>query len=150
MASFKIYLDVCCLNRPFDDQSQSRIHLEAEAILLIMSRLQTGEWTWLGSGAINHEASQTADFERRRRIEALTSAVQQFIPLSAADIARAKALQTLGFKQWDALHLACAERGQADVLLTTDDKLLRLAQKVEDQLRVRVANPLAWLTEVSE
>jgi len=24
----KIYLDVCCLNRPFDDQVQDRVRLE--------------------------------------------------------------------------------------------------------------------------
>ena len=150
MTSLKIYLDVCCLNRPFDDQSHSRIHLEAEAILLIMSRLQAGELFWLGSDAINHEVSQIPDFERRRRVEALISAGQPSSPLTAADITRTKALQALGFKQWDALHLACAERGQADIFLTTDDKLLRLAQKVADQLQVRVANPLAWLTEVAE
>ena len=29
----KLYLDVCSLNRPFDDQLQDRIKLEAEAIL---------------------------------------------------------------------------------------------------------------------
>ncbi|WP_420642969.1 hypothetical protein [Candidatus Leptofilum sp.] len=28
----KIYLDVCCLNRPFDDQTQDRMRLETEAI----------------------------------------------------------------------------------------------------------------------
>lgn len=28
---FLIYLDVCCLNRPFDDQTQERIGLEAKA-----------------------------------------------------------------------------------------------------------------------
>jgi hypothetical protein len=26
----KIYLDACCLNRPFDDQSRYRIRLESE------------------------------------------------------------------------------------------------------------------------
>ena len=31
----KIYLDNCCFNRPFDDQTQERIHLESEAILMI-------------------------------------------------------------------------------------------------------------------
>ena len=36
----KIYLDACCLNRPFDDQSQDRVRLEAEAILLILGRLE--------------------------------------------------------------------------------------------------------------
>ena len=30
----KIYFDVCCLNRPFDDQSQARIRLEAEDVFL--------------------------------------------------------------------------------------------------------------------
>lgn len=39
----KIYLDVCRLNRPFDDQTQERIHLEAEAILVILSRIEKGE-----------------------------------------------------------------------------------------------------------
>jgi hypothetical protein len=34
----KIYLDACCLNRLFDDQSQARVHLETEAILLIFER----------------------------------------------------------------------------------------------------------------
>jgi hypothetical protein len=31
-----VYLDMCCLKRPFDDQSQLRIHLESEAILALM------------------------------------------------------------------------------------------------------------------
>ena len=28
----RLYLDSCCLNRPFDDQNQLRVRLEAEAI----------------------------------------------------------------------------------------------------------------------
>ncbi|NCQ94607.1 MAG: type II toxin-antitoxin system VapC family toxin [Microcystis aeruginosa W11-06] len=36
----------------------------------------------------------------------------------------------LGFKFYDALHLAFAEAGGADVLLTTDDRLLRKAQQI--------------------
>jgi predicted nucleic acid-binding protein len=59
-------------------------------------------------------------------------------------------MKLLGFKQWDALHLACAESGQVDIFLTTDDKLLRLAHRVAAQLKVRVENPLTWLTEVTE
>jgi hypothetical protein len=35
--AYKIYLDVCCLNRPFDQQSQARIRLETEAILEIIN-----------------------------------------------------------------------------------------------------------------
>lgn len=29
----RVYLDICSFKRPFDDQSQPRIHLEAEAVL---------------------------------------------------------------------------------------------------------------------
>jgi len=45
----KIYLDVCCLNRPFDDQTQARIRLEAEAVLIILAQCETGHWEWIGS-----------------------------------------------------------------------------------------------------
>jgi hypothetical protein len=35
----KIYLDTCCLNRPFDDQRQARIRLESEAVTLILEKI---------------------------------------------------------------------------------------------------------------
>ncbi|MGK7919936.1 MAG: hypothetical protein AB4080_08000 [Trichodesmium sp.] len=41
--SYLIYLDVCCLNRPFDNQTQPRIKLETQAILEIISYCQSGE-----------------------------------------------------------------------------------------------------------
>ncbi|UKO99081.1 hypothetical protein [Nostoc sp. UHCC 0870] len=44
-----IYLDVCCLNRPFDDQTQERILLETEAVRIILAHCQIGEWQLLGS-----------------------------------------------------------------------------------------------------
>jgi len=34
----KLYLDNCCLNRPFDDQIQQRIYLETEAKLFIQRK----------------------------------------------------------------------------------------------------------------
>jgi len=42
----RIYMDVCCLTRPFDDQSQERIKLESESVLMILHRceLECGRW----------------------------------------------------------------------------------------------------------
>jgi predicted nucleic acid-binding protein len=148
LAGYSIYLDVCCLNRPFDDQNQDRIRLEAEAVILILNRLQANDWSWYSSDAILYEIDQTPDLERRRRVKVLVSAAHEVISLTPTEIDRAKELQTRGFKQWDALHLACAESSRVDIFLTTDDKLLRLAQREMPQLRVQVANPLNWLTEV--
>ena len=37
-----VYLDVCALSRPFDDQSFLRIRLETEAVNLILSKVHKG------------------------------------------------------------------------------------------------------------
>jgi len=143
----KVYLDVCCLNRPFDDQTQDRIHLEAEAVLLILTHMERGRWQWIGSETLNYEIERTPDPERRQRVRLLATAVAHTVLIEAAEEARARKLEVLGFHALDALHLACAESGGADVLLTTDDRLLRLAVRFSKQLRIRVANPLTWLQE---
>jgi len=144
----KIYLDACCLNRPFDDQTQDRIRLEAEAVLLILTHLEAGEWEWIGSEVLNFEIERTPDPERRHRVKLLMTCVHSLVFVGQAETKRAQQLETLGFHPFDALHLACAESGRADVFLTTDDRLLRLASRFSDQLHVRVENPLTWLKEV--
>lgn len=147
----KIYLDACCLNRPFDDQTQDRIHLEAEAVLLILTHVEAGEWQWIGSEVLSFEIDQTPDPERRLRVKLLTTKnVHYTVLVEQAEVERAQQLGALGFHPFDALHLACAESGGAEVLLTTDSQLLRLASRLSGQLRVRVENPLAWLKEVME
>jgi hypothetical protein len=62
---FLIYLDVCCLNSPFDDQTQERIRLETEAIRLILALYQSGEWQLLGSQVIDVELRRTPDSTRK-------------------------------------------------------------------------------------
>ena len=46
-----IYLDNCCFNRPFDDQSQVRVLLETEAKLVVQERIRSGElqlvWSYI-------------------------------------------------------------------------------------------------------
>lgn len=146
----RIYLDACCLNRPFDDQTQARIRLEAEAVLMILTRCETGDWEWLGSEALDWEIGQTPDPERRRRVRSLVAHAHRTVPIGPTEVERAQELETWGIAAYDALHLACAESGGADVLLTTDDRLLQGAAARASELRVRVANPLTWLREVSE
>jgi hypothetical protein len=37
LGEMRIYVDMCCLKRPFDDQSQPRIRLESEAVLALLA-----------------------------------------------------------------------------------------------------------------
>lgn len=147
--SFVIYLDVCCLNRPFDDQTQARIRLESESVLLILTQCQSRQWIMLGSEAIHIEIAQTPDFDRKQQVLSLTSVATTKIVVSESIKFRASNLVEQGFKPFDALHLACAEAGNADIFLTTDDRLLRLAKRQSSILGVRTENPVVWLLEVT-
>jgi predicted nucleic acid-binding protein len=98
---------------------------------------------------INFEIKQTPDSERRRRVQRLASHAHRSIAIGKVEVERAQQLERWGILGFDALHLACAEHGGADVFLTTDDKLLGRAGAHAHQLRVRVENPLIWLREVS-
>lgn len=144
----KIDLDACCLNRPFDDQSQNRIRLESEAILIIMNRMYTGEWEWIGSEVLVAELENTPDIEKRTYLTQLSAGVQTNVTLTEVDIIRTNELENLGFKSFDAMHIACSESANADVFLTTDDKLLKKDEREIDNLNIRIANPLSWLTEI--
>jgi predicted nucleic acid-binding protein len=144
----RIYLDVCCLNRPFDDQNQDRIHLESEAVRIILKHVKIREYEWIGSSVVEYEIQRTPDLDRRNKVLLLTQAVNKTVKLDETDRTRVTELSSLGFKAFDALHVVCAEKAQVDVLLTTDDKFLKKGIQNSDMLTVRIMNPVSWLQEV--
>ena len=143
----KIYLDTCCLNRPFDDQTQTRIRLETEAILVIFSQIETGEWDWVGSDVLQDEVEQIPDTQKLSRVSLLLDFIEENIEIGEKEIGRAKLLEKKGFHLFDALHIASAESAKADIFLSTDDQLIKLAKHLSKELKVRVENPLVWVTE---
>lgn len=146
----RIYLNVCCLNRPFDDQSQDRIHLESEAVILILKHLRSGSWEWVSSEVVQFEVGQIPDLERRYRVESLIRYADRTVLIGPPIIKRGCELAAIGFGVYDALHLACAEEVQVNTFLTTDDRLLWLAREGSAKLIVKVENPLTWFREVIE
>jgi predicted nucleic acid-binding protein len=143
----KVYLDVSCLNRPFDDQTQARVHLEAEAVALILARCESGEWQQVSSEIARIEIDANPDEVQRKRVALLLPDGPDILKLAETHYDRGRELEALGFKPADALHVASAEALGADVMLSCDDRLCRLARR-RKQLRVRVVNPVDWLTEV--
>ena len=146
----RIYFDVCCFNRPFDDHTQDRIRLESEAVLAILSHCQTEDWIMVSSEVVNIEVSKIPDAERRQKVSFLSSTSQSSIVVDKEIEKRATTLEKMGFKSFDALHIACAEKSGADVFLTTDDNLLHKASQNKGALKVSLENPLRWLTERSK
>ena len=145
----RLYLDACCLNRLTDDQSQARVRNEAEAVEGILRLVRAGQATWVSSTALEIEISRNPDGERRRDVAALLAFSNEVVVPRSRAAERGTFLQELGFGTFDALHLASAEQGQADVFLTTDDDLLRRAGRYRNELHVRVQNPVSWYREVA-
>ena len=67
----RIYLDTCCLQRPFDDQTQPRIRVETEAVFAILASVQAGDLSMPSSEALEYEVSCTPDEVRRNEVLAM-------------------------------------------------------------------------------
>lgn len=144
----KIYLDVSCLNRPFDDQEQARIRLEAAAVGMILEKVDEGRWLHISSEMARIEIEANPDPERRARVMLLLPEPSNVVMLTRDTFVRGAALEELGFKPADAMHVAAAEEAGAYVFLSCDDRLCRAARRHARRLRVRVRTPLDWLDEV--
>ena len=143
-----VYLDVCCLNRPFDDLTQERVHFESDAVLAILSRCRSGQWMLISSEALYLELNKIRNADKLKKIIALLSLAAETVTLSKSAIKRSMEFQKNGIKPMDSLHLAAAEDKKVDVLLTTDDAFLRAANRMS--LSFTVANPVTWFMEVMQ
>ncbi|MCD8077567.1 MAG: PIN domain-containing protein [Lachnospiraceae bacterium] len=143
----RIYLDCCCYNRPFDDLTQERIKIESEIIMWVLEEGRSGNCEIIASAALSSEISRITNFERQQGIMGLYQIPGEFVNLTeeikrrAAEIRGVSRIQT-----FDSYHIASAEAANADVLLSTDDKLVRMASRL--QLKVEVMNPLQFLNKV--
>jgi len=144
----KIYLDVCCLCRPFDDQKMNRIHLEAEAIKEILMRCAQ-DWTLVTSDAVSFEISCIPDRTRMNKARNLMDLAKERVAITKTVSRRYHTFIELGIDPADALHLACAESASA-VLLTTDDAIIKIIKRHAHQITIEVKNPVEWLMEVNE
>lgn len=144
-----IYLDNCCYNRPFDDRSNIKNYLEREAVLLVMQMAFDGNYQIIGSDILEREMSLIANGEKRRNVEALyNSMIYDVVKINDSIVDRAKIIMDQStIKAFDSLHLASAET-KADVLLTTDIKFMKAANRLGAGIKVQ--DPISFVLEVSD
>ena len=124
----KIYLDNCCYNRPYDDQSQLRISLETQAKLQIQNMLRNKEMELVASYVLLYENSKNPHKSRQQSIyNFVRENVTTYIDVDQANEVKnlADEIINTGIKTADAHHLACAILAKSDYFLTTDDRLLK-------------------------
>lgn len=141
----KVYLDTSVYNRPFDDQSQSRVRLEAEAFLSILEKVVSGVISIIGSSTLLYENSRNPFAERKERVASYLALSSKVIVSSDAVKKRALSIERFGVAPLDALHLACAETGGAEYFVTSDDDIIKKAKKDQTMVKIAVCNPLEFI-----
>ncbi|MCD4739441.1 MAG: PIN domain-containing protein [Anaerolineae bacterium] len=126
----RVYLDVCTLCRPFDEQTQIRIRLETEAVQLILSHIRLEDLPCMVSPVHRLEIDAISNFTEREYLLALLQEIGTVVAAERATVrARAEALVAQGLGPADAAHLAFAEAADAD-FVTTDDRLVRQCRRI--------------------
>jgi predicted nucleic acid-binding protein len=124
-----IYLDVCALCRPFDDQSFVRVRIESDAVKLILQSIREGLFRLVLSPVHYREISALPDIiERVELLGVINNLGTQIKADPIAARQRAENLIQLGFGVADAAHVAFAEAADAS-FITCDDKLLKKCTK---------------------
>lgn len=62
----KLYLDNCCYNRPFDDLSQEKNKIEAQAIETIIKMYADGNIIIYKSRALEFEINKITNINKRK------------------------------------------------------------------------------------
>jgi predicted nucleic acid-binding protein len=144
MKKLLIYLDNCCFNRPYDDQTHEKIYLETDAKLKIQERIKNKE--------INLVWSYMLDFENNANLDIIVKkAIIKWKKLSKIDIIeteslliKAEEISQLGIDSKDSIHISCAIKANVDFFITTDYNLIKKGVKIKD---IAIINPVSFFTD---
>ncbi|MDR1323245.1 MAG: PIN domain-containing protein [Candidatus Margulisbacteria bacterium] len=141
----RIYLDICCFNRPYDDQEQLKIKLETEAKLFIQQEILSGKHELIWSYILEYENNRNPYEEKRNAIKLWKDVAKIHCEENSEIIKQAEKLEKQGLKTKDALHVACAINALAKYFITTDKQLL--SAKIKD---IRIINPVDFIDILEE
>ena len=144
----KIYLDMCCYNRPYDPQEQIKINLETQAKLYIQEMIKQGGVQLVSSYILDYEVSNVPAEDRKQTIKAFIDRYSsEYVGGENHTVVEAKASEIMktGVKEKDALHVASAILSGCGCFISTDRRLLKY--KTEE---IRMMNPTDFVIENEE
>ncbi|MBD1844308.1 PIN domain-containing protein [Cyanobacteria bacterium FACHB-63] len=141
----KIYLDTSTYNRPFDDQTQPKIFLETQAVIIIFQAINAQMVELVSSSVLEYENSRNPDSVKREAMSQYLQMAASRLKVDGAIQQRAKRLEHNGLKAIDALHVACAEAASSDYFITCDKRLINRCTN----LTMKVMNLVDFVLEIN-
>ena len=142
MPKYKIYLDNCAYNRPFDDKDQLAIRMETEAKLKIQEDIRRGVYELVWSYMNEYENDDNPYNDKQEVIGAWEHIAGYICPPDEKILEKGKQLQQIAIKPKDSLHMACAIESDCRYFITTDKALLKKAELI---LEINVINPIDFI-----
>jgi predicted nucleic acid-binding protein len=138
----RVYLDNCCLNRPYDDKTFPVARMEAEAKLFIQRLIQENKIELVISFMSLKENDDNPYIERKINISNFFPYVCCIIDETFVEsaIQISNQISRDGIKNKDALHVACAIIAKCNYFITTDKRLLKLENKA-----IVLINPIQFI-----
>ncbi len=99
-------------------------------------------WSYI----IDYENSKNPFAERKKQILVWKKYAILDIQENTEIIEKANSLSRKGMRKMDSLHIACAIYSQCDYFLTTDDKVLKKSDIIEE---INIVDPFGFIKEVS-
>ncbi|GMO27768.1 MAG: PIN domain-containing protein [Termitinemataceae bacterium] len=144
----KIYLDSCCYNRPFDNQTNFEVYLESQAKMFIQKAIRTHKVDLVTSYALRVEIENNKDdFKRENIFNFIKYNSPFFVGLDKADEVEeiAKEIMTAGIKRMDACLVASAIISGCEYFISTDKRLLKYQSD-----KIKMINPLNFISLLME
>ena len=142
MDKFKVYLDNCCYNRPFDPPSNPTIVFESSAKILIQTLIINREISLVNSYVVYEEVSAIINMEKRRLITEFLENAEIYIAKdkNRRVLSLAGDIMATGIKYMDAAHIACSIIAGCDYMITTDKRLLKYRSS-----KINIINPVDFI-----
>ena len=139
----QVYLDTSVYNRPFDDQTQPKIHLETQAVIVILQMVESKLIQLVSSSVLEYENSRNPNHLCRTAMNRYLQMAKVKQLVDDAIKQRGLQLEQQGIKAIDALHVACAEASNSDYFLTCDKRLINRCLS----LNLKTLNPVDFILE---
>ncbi len=144
----RIYLDMCCYNRPYDDQTSLKVAMETQSKIHIQNLVKAGKYDLIGSYTLDYEVSRNP-FEMRRNsiVNFIAENIKGYVGEERADILKpmAENIMGQGVKEKDAYHVASAIYAKCEYFISTDIRLLKYRTD-----KIRLVTPIEFVVEMEE
>lgn len=144
----KIYLDMCCYNRPYNDQSQLKISMETQSKLYIQGLVKDSRLELVTSYMLRYECGNNP-FEMRRNaiFDFINENTYAYVGIERQQIIEAKAVEIMktGIKFKDACHVASAVYAGCEYFISTDRRLLKYRSS-----EIKMVTPIEFVMEMEE